>query len=191
METSELPQIEGLSVEQMLTLVNCRSFSQYLSMLRDYLSGKCPFCDPLDPQKNQVVQVVGGWRMWENPFGMPHARHLVAAPIRHVGTQDPLSPEDFQDLGRLFIWAQERLGIRSGGMAMRFGDPSRSACSVLHRHVNIVEPDGMAEVGFVLCKAAPRRARCVQRFHLFERMRGGLKEQDLSEEERVLLAEIA
>lgn len=191
MRPLEFPRIEGLSLEQLMTLANCRSFPQYCSMLADYQAGKCPFCDPLDPKKNEVIQTVGGWRMWQNPFGMGHTRHFVAAPIRHVGTRDPLSLEDFTDMGALFIWAQERLGIRSGGMAMRFGDPLRSACSVLHRHVNIVEPDGVAEVGFVLCKAAMRRERCMQRFHLFERMRGGLKEEDLSEEERVLLAEVA
>lgn len=168
----DVPKIDGLSVEQVLTLSRCRTFEQYMSMYEDYRSGVCPFCDPLDPVKNAVVHENATWRMWHNPF--PHAGtkvHLVMASRRHIAPDGEITLEDMMAAGELFLWARREFKIEGGGFAMRFGSPWLNAGSVLHLHANILVPNGTGEVSVALCKDPEREARNFARMVEFENRR--------------------
>jgi hypothetical protein len=183
----ELPEIEGFSPDQVLTLANCRSLEQYRSMIDDYRSGRCPFCDPLDLTKNIVLYQVDGWRMWRSPFSYAHCRHFVMAPIRHVGCEDEISVEDFTAMGKMFLFARQELGVMGGGVVMRFGGPKLSACSVLHLHTNILVPDLTGPVEATLSKHPDRQRQNIARLRVFEFLRQGCSVDALSAEERALV----
>lgn len=186
--TTELPVISGLTEEQALTLVYCRYYGQYVSMLEGYLAGQCPFCDPMNDSLNRIVRVSRGWRMWKNPFAIQHsALHLVLAPRNHIISVDQITASDFTDIGRLFIWARKKYKLTGGGFAMRFGSPRMSTGTVLHLHANIIIPDLTGEVEVVFAKTPEKVAEQVSRMHVFEKLRLGAELTSLDPSELKLV----
>lgn len=185
----DIPNIEGLTEHQVLTLTRARRLKQYVSMIEDYRAGKCSFCDPLGPQ-NVVIHEVDGWRMWENPYPEPNAAlHLVLAPARHIGTDRMPSVEDFTARGKLFAWARERYGdrMRGGGELMRFGTPELNAGTILHLHSHIMVPSLNGEMRLPLAKEPERIELGYKRLRVFEKLRKGVPMTDLSDDERELI----
>jgi len=184
-----LPKIEGLDQHQVASLAYCRTYKQYLAMIEGYNTGKCPFCDPLDPEKNRIIQAAEGWRMWVNPFALAHTElHLVMAPMRHVAPGDRIIPQDFSAMGALFHWAQLEFGFTGGGFAMRFGSPLQSSGTVLHLHANIIIPDQSGSVEVTLAKDPAKIAHQVARMFVFEKLRTGTVSHDsLSPDEQKLV----
>ncbi len=168
----DLPEMEGLSRDQVLTLSRCRTLEQYVSMYECYRSGACPFCDPLDSVKNRVIRANAMWRMWRNPFPQVGTKlHLILASHRHIGPDDEITSEDMTAAGELFLWARAEFKIMGGGFAMRFGSPWGNAGSVLHLHANVIVPDGTGDVSVALAKDPERHARGVERMKEFEKQR--------------------
>lgn len=188
MKKPALPEVEGLNADQVLTLVSCRDYAQYRSMLAMYRAGVCPFCDPLDEVLNPVIRQNALWRMWVNPFPMAHTKlHLILAPKRHVGTHDDVDVEDFAAMGELFCWAKERYAFTGGGFVMRFGSPFESCCSVFHRHTNIVIPDGTGDASVRLAKSPSKLRQQIDRFRVYQALDMGVSLEALSPEEQALL----
>lgn len=188
MKKIDLPEVDGLSADQVLTLVSCRNYDQYRSMLASYRDGTCPFCDPLDEVLNPVIHQNTLWRMWVNPFPMAHTKlHLILASKRHVGPHDDVSVEDFSAMGELFCWAKERYAFMGGGFVMRFGSPFESCCSVFHRHANIIVPDGTGDASVRLAKSPSKIREQVARFRVYQKLDAGIPRGELSAEEQVLL----
>jgi diadenosine tetraphosphate (Ap4A) HIT family hydrolase len=184
----ELPEIEGLSEDQVHTLVSCRAFRQYVGMLEGYRAGKCPFCDPLDPEKNKVINQVGRWRMWVNPFPTKHSKlHLVMAPCEHMDRHSLITSMDFANMGGLFMWAQQEFGFTGGGFVMRFGSPKHGSGTVLHLHANIIIPDLSGPVQVPLAKGPEQIAEKVARMRVFEKLRLGANVEALNDDERKLV----
>lgn len=185
----EMPKIEGLSDDQVLTLTRARSFEQYVTMIQDYLVGKCLFCQPLAPV-NVVFYQVDGWWAWENPFPAKNTvLHVVLAPLRHVPPTEFPSPEDFLAMGKITQHVKRRYTdiLQGGGFLMRFGSPKLNAGTILHLHANIMVPDLKGEVRLPLAKEPADIERGVRRLWAFENMRSGVAKSDLSDEERTLL----
>jgi hypothetical protein len=188
----DIPKIEGLSRRKIVTLSRARNYKQYLSMLEAYKAGKCAFCDPLLGKQNVVLREIDGWRIWENPYPEKHtALHLVMAPVRHIGTDELPGSEGFTAIGKLFAWAGDRypnrMGLDGGGFFMRFGDPMYNAGTILHLHAHIMVPDLKGEVRLPLAKEPDRDARGFARLEVFEKLRAGASEADLTPEERELM----
>ncbi len=187
--TTNLPKIEGLTEHQVLTLTRARKPKQYADMIKDCLAGKCMFCDPLG-EKNVVLTVIDGWRVWENPFPEPNTSlHLVLAPVRHISTEELPGVEDYTARGKLFAWARERYGdrLKGGGELMRFGSPEFNAGTILHLHSHIMVPDLAGEVRLPLAKEPDRVELGIRRLWVFEKLRNSVPMTDLSDEERALL----
>ncbi|KAA0205956.1 hypothetical protein EDM68_03745 [Candidatus Uhrbacteria bacterium] len=183
----DLPSIDGLTEDQVLTLVYCRSYNQYVVMIEDYRVGKCSFCDPMD-DRNKVIAEARGWRMWVNPFPIKHTSpHLILAPVRHQLTTDPISIEDFTAMGVLFNRAKHGFGFTGGGFVMRFGSPRESTGTVLHLHANIIVPDLTGPVEAPLAKSPEKIAAQVARMHVYEKLRLGARTEELTSEEFALV----
>lgn len=179
----EIPKIDGLNRDQVLTLMNCRSYKQYLSMVNDYEAGRCPFCDPLD-EKNIVLNHDLGWRVWKNPYPLKNTSlHLIMAPRQHSTFVGDISPSDFEAMGRIFKWARHEFELTGGAVAMRFGSPQFNAGSVLHLHANIIVPDNSGAVQITLAKDTEKVEETIARMKVFERIRNGAELLDLSNEE--------
>jgi hypothetical protein len=146
--TLNIPKIEGLTDHQVLTLTRARKYKQYLDMIEGYRAGLCVFCDPLG-EKNVVLCVIDGWRMWENPFPEPNtALHLVLAPVSHIPMEEMPRHFHFTAVGVLFDWAEARYRdrMKGGGVLMRFGSPEYNAGTILHLHAHIMVPSLKGEV---------------------------------------------
>lgn len=183
----EIPKIAGLNRDQVLTLMNCRSYKQYLSMVSGYEAGQCPFCDPLGEQ-NIVLYEDLGWRVWKNPYPIDHTYlHLIMAPKQHVTFVGDISPSDFEAMGRIFKWARREFELIGGAFAMRFGSPQFNAGSVLHLHTNIIVPDGSGAVQVTLAKDPEKVTETIARMRIFEKLRHGAELPDLSLEEAGLI----
>lgn len=183
----EIPEIEGLTRDQVFTLINCRSFKQYVVGIEDYRAGKCVFCNPLD-KRNRVVEETVHWRMWENPFAMNHTgRHLVLAPKRHVADPWLISHDDFADMYDLFWYAVNKYQIQGGAFAMRFGPPEWNVGSVLHLHANIIVPDQTGAVQVTLAKEPQKIEEAVARMRVFEKLRLGAARESLTADEQKLV----
>ena len=186
---TDVPKIGGLIEHQVLTLTRARNFEQYVHMIEEYLAGKCLFCDPLG-SKNVVLHETDGWRLWENPFPESNtALHLVLASVRHISTEQLPGVEEFIAVGKLFAWAKERYADRmqGGGVLMRFGSPEFNAGTILHLHAHILVPNLKGEVRLPLAKDVERNERGYKRLHVFEKLRGGGSQLDLTDEERALI----
>ncbi|MCK9361230.1 hypothetical protein M0Q28_03285 [Patescibacteria group bacterium] len=187
--TAKIPKIEGLTEHQVLTLTRARKYNQYLSMIEDYIAGKCAFCDPLGP-KNVVIHEIDGWRVWENPFPEANtALQLVLASVRHISTEQLPGVEDILAVAKLFVWAGERYAgqMPGGGLLMRFGSPEYNAGTILHQHAHIMVPNLKGEVRMPLAKEPERVENGIRRLWVFEKLRNGTPMTDLSDEERVHL----
>ena len=183
----EIPTIEGLTREQVLTLVNCRGLKQYTAMVSDYQARKCPFCDPLDP-KNAILRETANWRLWKNPFPLKNTSlHVILATKVHPWQGNILWSELWGEVGVLFSWARDEFKIPGGAFAFRFGSPEFNAGSVLHLHANIIVPDGTGQVRITLAKEPSEVETATRRMHVFEKMRLGVKfeEIELAEQELV------
>ncbi len=183
-----IPKFDGLTEDQVRSLIYCRTYAQYLAMSKVYRAGGCPFCDPINPKTNLIIAENGCWRMWENPFPVTHTEfHLVMAPKRHVAPGDDIALEDFTDMGYLFRWAQRKYHFTGGGFVMRFGPPLQNAGTVLHLHAHIIVPDQTGAVKATLAKAPEMISAGIARMYVFEKIYKGADIEMLTEEERKLV----
>lgn len=183
----EVPTIEGLSSDQVASLLACRTLSQYARMLANYRAGKCPFCDPLDAQ-DVVLHESRLWRVWKNPFPCAHSSlHLILASKRHVAPRDAVTVEDFEAIGEIFCWASAYFHIAGGGLVMRFGLPELNSGSVLHLHANIIVPDRSGPVHATLAKESSHLKEARQRMAVFEKLCTGVRLDELAPEEQKLV----
>ncbi len=182
--TVEIPEIEGLTRDQILTLSRARKLEQFEDMIRAYRDGKCLFCDPLG-EKNIVVHEAHGWRIWVNPIPEKRTRvHLVMASVRHIGPDDEILPEDFVGIGEMFRYARAEFKIPGGGLLMRFGSTEFNAGTMLHLHANIMEPDLSGEVRVPLAKTPEKVQMGFDRLWAFKKLLDGASPDDLTDHER-------
>lgn len=184
-------QIHGLNQDQILSLVNSRSYSQYCEAINAFLAGKCIFCDPLGP-KNQILHTTDGgelaWRVWRNPFPLKHtSHHLVMAPVRHITDPKDVTLDDWRRQGEIWLYARDQLGIVAGASVGRFGSPEFNAGSILHLHYNIIVPDGTGDVQITIGKSPRKIAEISARMKVFEKLRTGTRIKDLHYGELVLV----
>ena len=168
--------VPGLDGQDVAILLNARNFAYYCDMVTEIRMSMCPFCDPLDADKNRVIKMHGGWRMWECPAKFRAeeiARHFVIAPVRHFTHIMGMTMQDWSDLGHIASWAceDEGLGLTGGALVMRFGNPTFHAGSIRHLHCNIIRPRGDCECKVTLVKDPVKIARKKQVLAVWEKMR--------------------
>lgn len=148
--------IPGIDQEDIGTLLNVRSYSQYVEMVNRILSGKCPFCE-LDTNLNKVLHQRSGWKMWRNPFPAKNTtEHLILAPDRHITNLGEMTPEDWRAFYGMVYHFNDLTTHKGGAIVMRFGDPAMNAGSIRHLHANIIVPDGTGEVRVTLGQRSRR-----------------------------------
>ncbi len=187
-----LPEIAGLNRDQVLTLMNSRSYKQYCDGIEAYLKGKCIFCDPLGPKNKVLFETDGGehaWRVWENPFPLKRtSRHLIMAPVQHLTDPNLITRWDWIKQGEIWLYARDVLGIKGGACVGRFGSPEFNAGSILHLHTNIIVPDGTGDVQITVGKSPEKMELIARRVVVFEKLRTGTSRlEDLSPEELELV----
>lgn len=181
--------VPGIGQEDIGTLLNVRTYSQYVEMVKRILSDKCPFCK-LDTNLNKVLHQRSNWKMWRNPFPANHTvEHLILAPDRHVTNLDEMTPEDWQAFRNLLYCFYDFTNYKGGAIVMRFGHPNLNAGSVRHLHANIIVPSRTGEVRITLAKEPKEIEKKKKILAVFERVRTGTKIEYLTPEELILVGE--
>jgi diadenosine tetraphosphate (Ap4A) HIT family hydrolase len=135
------------------TMENVHSLAYRAHMEGTIAKGKCPLCDPLDPEINKVIRETAHFRLWANPFAYAHhEHHLIIAPVAHVTDIAEITPEMWGEIGALVRWAVREFDIKGGGLVMRFGDSKFTASTLHHLHMHIQVPDLTGPAFAVFCK---------------------------------------
>ncbi len=139
---------------------NARDEQQRKQMEEANATGSCPFCDidwGINTETYQGIKLLQGmhWRFWPSAYPTPHSEHhLLLVAREHVTDMTKLHHGAWSEMGRLLTWATEQFGITGGGIVMRFGPFEKSAGTVAHLHVNLIEPSGKGPTLVVLHKDA-------------------------------------
>lgn len=181
--------IPGISEENMHILrYNTKDYAQYVLMVKNFLSGYCPFCT-IDTTINKVLYQNASWKIWESAFPQRHhALQLIILHNQHINHTKQMTPEDWVNLGEMDRWANAHFDIPGGGFAARIGTPELNACSVPgHLHWNIQVPDGTGRVSVVLHKTEEEMEEQLKRALVYEKIRLGTTYEDLNFEEIKLI----
>ncbi len=102
-------------------------------------SGICPFCERrfLD-SSNELLEETKNWLVTRNyePYKGSES-HLLIVPKRHIEHVSELSVNGRREFIDLNVKYSENM--KSGGLAMRFGDIKNTGASVAHLHSHIIE----------------------------------------------------
>jgi diadenosine tetraphosphate (Ap4A) HIT family hydrolase len=147
----------GLDAVQgdLMYLMGCRSFDQFVSTLRGLIDPEhhCPFCTD---ERNSKTPF--GWFLKPNDFPLKSMRAmLLAIPNRHITDAKQLQPSDWVALGGIFERASREHAVEGGGVVMRFGDARYHSGTIPHVHFNIICPSGEQEYRIPLSKNAEDR----------------------------------
>ena len=182
--------IPGITDEATLACIaRSRKYSQYVKAVENALTGVCPFCH-IDRSYNNVVAENDFWYAWPCKPPEDNTRlHFLFVPKRHVKDSEELSDEEILALfGKFGIRRAVRgtYAYTSRGMLMRDGDATLSAGTIQHLHIHDMVPAGTGRVESPFYKGAQAEAESLARAIVFERIRQGVTEKDLTAEELML-----
>jgi ATP adenylyltransferase len=106
--------------------------------------GHCPFC--LENlrlyHKDPILKETEFWLLTPNQWPYENTKiHLMAIYKEHAEVLSDLKPGAGEDLLQLFAWAEKEYHVPGGAFAMRFGDTSYSAGTVIHLHAQFIMPN--------------------------------------------------
>lgn len=106
--------------------------------------GVCPFCiDSLAKYHKPPILYRGEhWLLTPNQWPYDYTRlHLLAITAYHAVRLADLRPGALDELQGVLQTAESEYDIQAGGIAMRFGDMSRTGATVSHMHAHLIVPD--------------------------------------------------
>jgi dihydrofolate reductase len=124
-----------------VNLANARKPQQWAVMERILLDGVCPFCPEYLSRYHHepAIAQTERWTLTKNQWAYENTKvHLMAIHRHHVVRLAQLDSEDWSELGKLLRLAERIFDIRSGGIGIRFGEPSGNGGTVSHLHVQLL-----------------------------------------------------
>ncbi len=181
--------ISGITDRNKLAcLSRARRYAQYCRGVEEMLAGRCPFCQ-IDRDYNQIIFEDPNCMAWPCRPPEDHtAKHFLIVPRRHVTGIQQLRQDEMSSAITAYLTILTKYGIKSCGVLIRDGDATLSAGSIEHLHVHMMVPDGSGRVAPPFFKGAESEAESLARAIVFEKLRTGTQESDLSPEERALVA---
>lgn len=115
---------------------------QYKKDMGEIVSeGVCPLCPPLKWHRKPILKDDGRWFITENSHPYQNAKHhLVIISKKHIERLPELTLEDLKSILNLSKWAAKKLGIKGGGLTMRFGETLYTGATVKHLHAHLIVP---------------------------------------------------
>ena len=104
---------------------------------------ECPFCpENLDKyHRAEIIRKGALWVLTRNQWPYENTtEHLLAIATYHAETIADLREGSFDELQGHMTWAEKELDIKSGAVALRFGDISQNGATVNHLHAHIIAP---------------------------------------------------
>nr|AIA17766.1 Scavenger mRNA decapping enzyme C-term binding [uncultured bacterium] len=106
--------------------------------------GVCPFCPEELALRDPTPLIWQGehWVIKPNRWKYEHTKlHLLVIAKTHVEKLREVTPEMWEELGRALIWIEVEHEIRSGALAMRFGEIDYNGATVAHLHAHVIVGD--------------------------------------------------
>ena len=102
----------------------------------------CPFCpEGLRRHPNPILKRTAHWFITKAAWRYRRAaRHFLLISRRHKENFLELSGCDFVEIKTLMHWAVDKLNIRGGGIALRFGEPRLTGATISHLHFHFLVP---------------------------------------------------
>ena len=128
-------------VASFVNLDNARLDEQREVMRKIIASGECPFCQEnlLMYHKQPILRESGAWLLTHNQWPYKHLRvHLLLIAKEHAESLKDLPIEAGLEMLEMCQWAEKKFDIKSGALAIRFGDVRYNGATVRHLHVHIV-----------------------------------------------------
>ena len=126
---------------QFVNLDNARVLEQVEVMKKIMARGGCPFCqDNLFEYHEQPILRDGRyWLLTYNQWPYDHLRiHLLLITKEHAEKLEDLPADAGFEMLEMCQWAEKKFNIKSGALAIRFGDVLYNGATVRHLHVHIV-----------------------------------------------------
>jgi len=126
-----------------VNLSNAR-YDEQRHIMEDIVENQeCPFC-PENLAKYHKKAIVKRGKFWVLTYNQwPYKYtdvHLLAIATYHAEELSDLKKGAFDELQELMMWAEKRYNIKTGGLAMRFGNVSSNGATVDHLHVHLIVP---------------------------------------------------
>lgn len=165
-----------LTEKQHIALQGCGHLEQYCRTRYGYEEEQCFLCRPPDAWSTEVFFVGRAVLGVLSEYPVDHARvHALVFPRRHVTDLLPdLAPSEWSECLEALRSADKRYHLRGGGLMARFGDPRLNRGTIMHFHMNVVEPSLTGEVRLPLAKPPAHiernRARASKLADVYDRM---------------------
>lgn len=166
-------RIEGLSDEDVTSLLNVRNFKYYCDTVGQLQKGECSFC-VIDSSKNKIFYENSLWQAFPcaPDFQAENIeKHILITPKRHMTHISEMTPMDWVCLGIAIDYVVKTYNLTGGALVMRFGDPELNAGSVRHLHMNIIVPDRMGSYKVTLSKNPEDIEKKWKMIAVFEKLR--------------------
>lgn len=139
---------------QRTALEGCGNLEQYCVTRYSYETRRCRLCRPSQEWRTDIFYQGKDVLGVLNEYPQLHSRiHALVFPRRHVvGSIRDLSRSEWSEFFEAVTRACDAFSLVGGGLLARFGDPQFSRGTILHFHMNIVEPDLSGEVRLPLAK---------------------------------------
>lgn len=135
---------QNKKVNNYVDLRNSRGGSQDEIMKKIIEAGEDPFSmENINKyHKQPILFETNGWILTRSQWPYKNtSEHILIITKRYVEKPQDLTDQEFLEIRKCIVWAEENLGISGGGFAMRFGDSILSGSTVKHLHAHIIKPD--------------------------------------------------
>ncbi|MCK9497841.1 MAG: HIT domain-containing protein [Candidatus Colwellbacteria bacterium] len=123
---------------------NARNSEQLGVMKSINKNGYCPFC-PENFTKNHKKPIIFDGKHWfvtENQWPYSAAKyHFLAITKNHIENLTELPKGAGNELIDICRYIEDKYGINSGAICMRFGDIELNGATVNHLHAHLLVPD--------------------------------------------------
>lgn len=137
--------------KRFIAIENARVDEQKEAMSRIAERSECPFCmENLRKEHGKpVLMETDHWILTENQWPYATARrHLIAILKDHVERMSDMPEGAGEEMIAIMKWVEETCGMKSGALAMRFGDMSLTGATVSHLHFHVIEPHSPDDEGY-------------------------------------------
>lgn len=105
----------------------------------------CPFCSKdffWNFQRRGINLQTKYWLLTDNHWPYEGTRvHILAISLKHIESLSEISMRAGYDLIKALRWTEKELGIESGALVMRFGEPGVNGGTIRHLHFHIISGD--------------------------------------------------
>ncbi|MFW5887748.1 MAG: HIT domain-containing protein [Bacteriovoracia bacterium] len=127
-----------------VNLKNARKEDQIAIMRQIIEDGVCPFCRE-NLEKYHTKPILFETRHWvvtENawPYELTK-KHFLLISQRHLTHSGQINEDEWSDISKIFKILEEKYGLDSGTMLLRFGDMNKTGATVKHVHIQLIQSD--------------------------------------------------